>query len=280
MKRISLQDAKADPWRKLNELIGSKEGDKFRMIAQRRTLDVLLGYANQQLNQLSARYRLERLPESLNLIVIDCDMGEERRSIHSLSGGESFLVSLALALGLASLTSNRLRIESLFIDEGFGSLDPETLAVAMNALTHLESQGRKVGVISHVTEMTDAIPVQIKIEKRRSGGASRIVIPGADPEHVSPTTDFEAGVKTSAVKSSSAVKASAAAESGNSEEVQAVATAIVAILQRESLQGKQKVSTTALRKEIGCDAKMFGAAQVSLAEKIVIDGRSLMLLEM
>lgn len=108
------------------------------MIAQRRTLDVLLGYANQQLNQLLVRYRLERLPESLNLIVIDCDMGEERRSIHSLSGGESFLVSLALALGLASLTSNRLRIESLFIDEGFGSLDPETLAVAMNALTHLE----------------------------------------------------------------------------------------------------------------------------------------------
>lgn len=279
MKRIELQNAKADPWRKLNELIGSKEGDKFRMIAQRRTLDVLLGYANQQLNQLSARYRLERLPESLNLIVIDCDMGEERRSIHSLSGGESFLVSLALALGLASLTSNRLRIESLFIDEGFGSLDPETLAVAMNALTHLESQGRKVGVISHVTEMTDAIPVQIKIEKRRSGGASRIVIPGADPEHVSPTTDFEAGVKTSAVKSSSAVK-SLAADSRNSEEVQAVATAIVAILQREALQGKQKVSTTALRKEIGCDAKMFGAAQASLAEKIVIDGRSLMLSEM
>ena len=100
-------------------------------------------------------------------------MGEERRSIHSLSGGESFLVSLALALGLASLTSNRLRIESLFIDEGFGSLDLETLTTAMNALTHLEAQGRKVGVISHVTEMTDAIPVQIKVEKRRHGGASR-----------------------------------------------------------------------------------------------------------
>ncbi|MEZ6033388.1 MAG: SbcC/MukB-like Walker B domain-containing protein [Planctomycetaceae bacterium] len=278
MKRIELQDAKADPWRKLNELIGSKEGDKFRIIAQRRTLDVLLGYANQQLNQLSARYRLERLPESLNLIVIDCDMGEERRSIHSLSGGESFLVSLALALGLASLTSNRLRIESLFIDEGFGSLDPETLTVAMNALTHLESQGRKVGVISHVTEMTDAIPVQIRIEKRRSGGASRIVIPGADPKHVSPTTDFETGLKISAAKPSGAVRSSAAV-SGNSDEVQAAAVAIMEILQREMLMGKQKVSTTALRKEIGCSVKCFGAAQDRLGPKIAIDGRSLRLAE-
>ena len=190
----------AEPWLKLNELIGSKEGDKFRMIAQRRTLDVLLGYANHQLTQLSARYRLERLPESLNLIVIDCEMGEDRRSIHSLSGGESFLVSLALALGLASLTSNRLRIESLFIDEGFGSLDLETLTIAMNALTHLEAQGRKVGVISHVTEMTDAIPVQIRIEKRGKGGASKIVIPGADPDWVNPKTEFEATSKTSSSK--------------------------------------------------------------------------------
>jgi hypothetical protein len=148
----------------------------------------------------------------------------------------------------------------------------------MNALTHLESQGRKVGVISHVTEMTDAIPVQIKIEKRRSGGASRIVIPGADPEHVSPTTAFEAGVKTSAVKASSSVKSSSS-ESGNSEVAQSVAMAIVDILQRELLQGKQKVSTTALRKEIGCSVKDFGAAQDLLGPKIVIDGRSLRLAE-
>lgn len=168
---------RADPWVKLNDLIGSKEGDKFRMIAQRRTLDILLRYANLQLNQLSARYRLQRLPESLNLIVIDCDMGDERRSIHSLSGGESFLVSLALALGLASLASNRVRIESLFIDEGFGSLDPDTLNTAMNALMNLEAQGRKVGVISHVAEMTDAIPVQVKVLKGKNG-ASKVVVPG------------------------------------------------------------------------------------------------------
>ena len=272
-QRLAEQLTVADPWLKLNELIGSKEGDKFRMIAQRRTLDVLLGYANHQLHQLAARYRLERLPESLNLIVIDCDMGDEQRSIHSLSGGESFLVSLALALGLASLTSNRLRIESLFIDEGFGSLDSQTLSVAMNALTQLESQGRKVGVISHVTEMTDAIPVQIRIEKCRSGGASRIVIPGADPNQVNPHSDLELCANTSGIKP-------LAANPDKSVEVQAVATAILAILQRELQQGMSKVSTTALRKEIGCYVNDFSAAQVLLGQKIILDGRSLRLAEM
>jgi len=172
------RQAVAEPWLKLNELIGSADGAKFRSIAQRRSLDILLGYANSQLDQLAARYRLERLPESLNLVVIDQDMGDERRSVHSLSGGESFLVSLALALALAALTSNRLRIESLFIDEGFSSLDAETLNTAMNALMHLNAQGRKVGVISHVSEMTDAIPVQIRVVKSRSG-ASRLIVPGA-----------------------------------------------------------------------------------------------------
>ena len=264
-QRLAQRLTVAEPWLKLNELIGSKEGDKFRMIAQRRTLDVLLGYANHQLTQLSARYRLERLPESLNLIVIDCDMGEERRSVHSLSGGESFLVSLALALGLASLTSNRLRIESLFIDEGFGSLDLETLTMAMNALTHLEAQGRKVGVISHVTEMTDAIPVQIRVEKRRSGGASRIVIPGADPDCVSPKTDFEATTKALSSKSE------------DSDEVRALAATILNILKREQQLGNEKVSTTALRKEIGCKVKDFACAQVLLDGQIVMDGRSLRL---
>ncbi len=180
LEQLNAQRTKAEPWGQLNELIGSADGAKFRGIAQRRTLDLLLGFANAQLDLLSSRYRLERLPDSLNLSVCDRDMGDERRSIHSLSGGESFLVSLALALGLASLTSNRLRIESLFIDEGFGSLDSATLTTAMNALMQLEAQGRKVGVISHVTEMADAIPVQIKIEKGR-GGASRLSVPGAEP---------------------------------------------------------------------------------------------------
>ena len=167
---------KMAPWVKLNTFIGSTDGAKFRRIAQQWTLDVLLKYANAQLNQLSARYQLKRVDNCLNLSVVDRDMSDEIRSIHSLSGGELFLVSLGLALGLASLTSNRLRIESLFIDEGFGSLDTDTLRTAMDALKHLEAQGRKVGVISHVTEMADAIPVQIRVAKG-PGGASRIVLP-------------------------------------------------------------------------------------------------------
>ena len=95
--------------------------------------------------------------------------------MHSLSGGESFLVSLALALSLASLSSNRVRVESLFIDEGFGSLDAETLRVAIDALDHLQAQGRKVGVISHVQEMTERIGVQIQVQ-RQSGGQSRVEV--------------------------------------------------------------------------------------------------------
>jgi exonuclease SbcC len=109
------------------------------------------------------------------LLVIDREMDGQQRSVHSLSGGESFLVSLGLALGLASITSNKLAIESLFIDEGFGSLDSDTLRTALNALGHLEDQGRKVGVISHVRELVDAIPVQVRVV-RGPGGASRIVI--------------------------------------------------------------------------------------------------------
>ncbi|MGE0930380.1 SbcC/MukB-like Walker B domain-containing protein [Peijinzhouia sedimentorum] len=96
-------------------------------------------------------------------------MGDEVRTVYSLSGGESFLVSLALALGLASLSSSRMKVESLFIDEGFGSLDPATLNIAMDALERLHNQGRKVGVISHVQEMTERIPVQIKVSKQQSG---------------------------------------------------------------------------------------------------------------
>jgi exonuclease SbcC len=108
-------------------------------------------------------------------MVVDQDMGDELRSVHSLSGGESFLVSLALALGLASLSSNRVRVESLFIDEGFGSLDPETLSVALDALDGLQAMGRKVGVISHVQEMTERIATRILVQ-RMSGGKSQVVI--------------------------------------------------------------------------------------------------------
>lgn len=169
LQDIEKQAAIFENWAKLNELIGSADGKKFRQIAQEYTLDVLLNYANVHLEVLSKRYVLQRIPDSLGLQVIDQDMGDEVRTVYSLSGGESFLVSLALALGLASLSSSRMKVESLFIDEGFGSLDPSTLNIAMDALERLHHQGRKVGVISHVQEMTERIPVQIKVSKQQSG---------------------------------------------------------------------------------------------------------------
>lgn len=159
----------SEQWAKLNELAGSADGGKFRRIAQSYTLDLLLNYANVQLQSLTNRYRLERVPETLALQVIDREMCDEIRTVHSLSGGESFLVSLALALGLSSLSSNRMKVESLFIDEGFGSLDTETLRIAMDALENLRTQGRKIGVISHVQEMTERIPVQIRVNRLGSG---------------------------------------------------------------------------------------------------------------
>jgi exonuclease SbcC len=137
-------------WARLAALIGSAEGDRFRKIAQAYNLDLLVHHANAQLKQLVRRYRLKRGGSMLGLLVMDTEMGDELRSVHSLSGGETFLVSLALALGLASMASSTLKIESLFIDEGFGSLDPESLQLAMDALDGLQAQGRKVGVISHV----------------------------------------------------------------------------------------------------------------------------------
>jgi exonuclease SbcC len=159
----------------LGELIGSADGKKFRNFAQQLTLDILLGYGNSHLQALSRRYRIQRIADSLGLLVVDQDMGDEVRSVHSLSGGESFLVSLAMALGLASLSSHRVRVESLFIDEGFGSLDADSLRVAMDALDSLQSLGRKVGVISHVQEMTERIGTQVHVQ-RQSGGLSRIVV--------------------------------------------------------------------------------------------------------
>lgn len=168
-KELEACRVQSERWAKLNDLAGSADGAKFRRIAQGYTLDVLLNYANVQLRDLSRRYRLERVPETLALQVIDRDMCDEIRTVHSLSGGESFLVSLALALGLSSLSSNRMKVESLFIDEGFGSLDADTLRIAMDALESLRTQGRKIGVISHVQEMTERIPVQIRVNRAGNG---------------------------------------------------------------------------------------------------------------
>ncbi len=161
---------------RMADLIASGDGKKFQKMAQGFFLDRLLEDANQQLEQLSRRYQLKRAGDSLSLLVIDQDMGDEVRSVHSLSGGESFLVSLALALGLAAMASGRLRIESLFIDEGFGTLDPESLQTVMDALDRLQDQGRKVTVITHVQELHERIPTQIQVRKLGHGQSRLMVV--------------------------------------------------------------------------------------------------------
>ncbi|MEG2791265.1 MAG: AAA family ATPase [Odoribacter sp.] len=168
-KELEEKNTRSDNWKKLNDLFGSADGGKFKVLAQGYTLEALLTYANKHLQELSKRYQLKRIPDTLALQVIDLDMLGEIRSVHSLSGGESFLISLALALGLSSLSSNRMKVESLFIDEGFGSLDIDTLRVAMDALERLQTQGRKIGVISHVAEMTERITTQIRVVKTING---------------------------------------------------------------------------------------------------------------
>ena len=169
-EELTKRRANAEEWERLDTLFGSANGSRFKTIAQGYTLDVLLGYANRHLAQISSRYALERTAtDALSLQVIDLDMLNERRAVNTLSGGESFLVSLALALGLSSLSSNKMSVESLFIDEGFGSLDADTLRTAMEALERLQSQGRKIGIISHVAEMTERITTQIQVQKNSNG---------------------------------------------------------------------------------------------------------------
>ena len=169
--------AEQQRWGRISALIGSADGKAFRRIAQAYNLELLLDHANAHLGNLAPRYRLRRGGSPLGLLVEDHDMADEQRSVHSLSGGETFLVSLALALGLASMASGELAIESLFIDEGFGSLDPQSLALAMEALDGLQAQGRRVGVISHIQEMHERIPVQIQVNPL-GNGASRLTLVG------------------------------------------------------------------------------------------------------
>ncbi|CAM2009167.1 AAA family ATPase [Acanthopleuribacter pedis] len=158
-------------WQAMRNLIGSKDGNKFRQYAQSLTLDALLGYANVHLEDLARRYRLARVPhvETLELQIIDGDMADEARSINSLSGGETFLVSLALALGLASMSAERSLVESLFIDEGFGALDPESLDLALSALDSLQAMGRQVGVISHIPTLIERIGTRINVIPQGAG---------------------------------------------------------------------------------------------------------------
>lgn len=164
---------RAKVWRQLDELIGAADGAKFRRFAQSLTLAQLVQLANRHLEELCPRYELQRAPGSdLALQVVDHDMAGEVRGLHNLSGGERFLMSLALALGLAGMSSGRgVKVESLFIDEGFGSLDSASLATAVAVLEQLHATGRRVGVISHVEELKERIAVKIEVTPVSQGSS-------------------------------------------------------------------------------------------------------------
>ena len=172
---ISAKQADYDLWQQLNSLIGSADGAKFRKFAQGLTLDHLVYLANQQLARLHGRYQLARRGSGeLELEVIDTWQADAARDSRTLSGGESFLVSLALALALSDLVSHKTSIDSLFLDEGFGTLDGETLEVALDALDNLNASGKMIGVISHVEALKERIAVQLKVHKSVGMGYSAL----------------------------------------------------------------------------------------------------------
>ena len=177
LARLAAAEHAAEIDRVLGQMIGSHDGKLFRSFAQSLTLDGLLAVANSHLEELAPRYQLERVPKhDLELQVIDRDLGSEVRSVQSLSGGESFLVSLALALGLSSMSAHDVRVRTLLIDEGFGTLDPTTLDSALAVLDALQATGRQVGVISHVPALVERVGAHVRVAPR-GGGRSEVVVP-------------------------------------------------------------------------------------------------------
>ncbi len=178
LNTMELQKAEQQKWAHLDNAIGSADGKKFRRFAQGLTFEIMVRAANQQLAKLSDRYELMRTLDSpLSLSVIDNYQAGEQRSTKNLSGGESFLVSLSLALGLSHIASKNVRIDSLFLDEGFGTLDEETLEIALNTLASIQQDGKLIGVISHISQMKDRISTKIIVEKS-SNGRSTLSGPG------------------------------------------------------------------------------------------------------
>ncbi|CAM3695444.1 exonuclease subunit SbcC [Rheinheimera salexigens] len=174
---ISAGQLQYELWQRLNSLIGSADGARYRRFAQSLTLAQLILLANRQLALLHNRYQLAAHESAeLELVVLDTWQADSARDTKTLSGGESFLVSLALALGLSDLVSSNARIDSLFLDEGFGTLDADTLDSALSALDNLNASGKMVGIISHVEALKQRIPVQIKVEKQQGLGFSKISI--------------------------------------------------------------------------------------------------------
>lgn len=176
-EKVDAAKEDAGQWRRLCDMFGSVDGKRFRNLAQSYTFASLVEHANRQLRLFCPRYALRNVAGSLDLAIIDREMFDQTRYVHSLSGGETFVVSLALALGLAALSGDNLQIGSLFIDEGFGNLDRESLDMVMSALANLENtQGRKVGVISHTEQIQMQISPQIHVVKLPSGGRSKIEV--------------------------------------------------------------------------------------------------------
>jgi DNA repair protein SbcC/Rad50 len=168
--RLGAQRERSALWESLGELIGSHDGKKFRVFAQSLTLEILLERSNTFLSELAPRYRLERVKgQDLDLQVRDLDMAGEVRAVSSLSGGETFLASLALALGLSALSARDTKIESLFVDEGFGTLDVEAQEVVLSTLDALQATGRQVALISHVPALAERIGVGIKVVPQGQG---------------------------------------------------------------------------------------------------------------
>ncbi len=177
-KAKELEDATRDKqdWGQINDSIGG-DGKLLRKIAQCYTLGFLIEHANEEIRKFNSRYELQQVKNSLGIRVIDHDRADDVRDTTSLSGGETFIVSLGLALGLSSLSSRNISFDNLFIDEGFGTLDPDTLATVIDSLAMLQmSQGKKVGVISHTDTMSERITTQIRVVKNGSSGSSHIEI--------------------------------------------------------------------------------------------------------
>ncbi len=176
---IAEKRADSDFWQHLDGLIGSAKGDKYRKFAQGLTLDHLLQLANRHLARLHGRYALARRTSGeLELDIVDSWQGDARRDTRTLSGGESFLVSLALALALSDLISHKTSIDSLFLDEGFGTLDADNLDLALDALDSLNASGKAIGIISHVPGLKERIPVQIEVRKNSGVGYSELRVRG------------------------------------------------------------------------------------------------------
>ncbi|MBQ4077407.1 MAG: AAA family ATPase [Mailhella sp.] len=176
--RREAQEKVCRRWADLNELIGSADGKKFRNYAQELTFRILIGHANRQLSAMTDRYLLVQDPtEALSLSVTDRYQADAVRTSRNLSGGESFLVSLSLALGLARMASRNVRVDSVFLDEGFGTLDEDTLSIALDMLSGLREQGKTIGIISHVQAIRERIGTQIHVEPS-GNGRSRLRGPG------------------------------------------------------------------------------------------------------